>query len=119
METHRYSRGEFEESRVAFVRVAKSNEIAMGTIQEFQVAGKTIAVANVAGKFYAINNTCLHRGGPLGQGSLQGTVVTCPWHGWSFDVTSGKLSHNQAAGVPCYPVELRGDELFVMVDSRE
>ncbi len=102
---------------MAFVREAKTNEIAMGTIQEFQVVGKTIAVANVAGKFYAINNTCLHRDGPLGQGSLAGTVVTCPWHGWSFDVTNGKLSHNQATGVACYPVELRADELFVNLNS--
>jgi nitrite reductase (NADH) small subunit len=98
---------------MAFVCVAKATEIAPGQIREVQLEGTTIAVANVGGRFHAINNTCLHRGGPLGQGSLQGNVVTCPWHGWSFDVTSGKTTHNQAAGVPCYPVELRGEDVYV------
>ena len=100
---------------MAFARIAKISEIPAGSIAEFSVQGKTIAVANVGGKFYAINNTCLHRGGPLGQGSLTGAVVICPWHGWSFDVTSGRLSHNQSAGVSCYQVEVRGDDVFVEI----
>ena len=62
---------------MAFARTAKTNEITPGTIREFQVEGKTVALANIGGKYYAINNTCLHRGGPLGQGVLNGTVVTC------------------------------------------
>lgn len=98
---------------MGFVRVAKVVEIDPGTIREVQVEGKTLAVANVAGKFYAINNTCIHRGGPLGQGTLEGIVVTCPWHGWRYDVSSGKASHNQAAGVACYPAEVHGEEVFV------
>src|SRR5450432_3775980 len=98
---------------MGFVRVAKVEEIAQGTIREVQVDGKTLAVANVAGKFYAINNTCLHRGGPLGQGTLEGIVVTCPRHGRGYDVSTGKASHNQAAGVACYPAEVRGEEVFV------
>ena len=98
---------------MAFVRVAGVGEIAAGNVQEVQVAGNAIAVANVGGKFYAISNTCLHRGGPLGQGTLDGTTITCPWHGWSFDVTTGNLGHNQASGVACYPVEVRGEEVYV------
>ncbi|MDP9338827.1 MAG: Rieske 2Fe-2S domain-containing protein [Acidobacteriota bacterium] len=97
---------------MAFERVASVGEIAPGKVQEVQIGGKTLAVANVDGKIYAISNTCLHRGGPLGQGTLSGTVITCPWHGWSFDVINGKLSHNHAAGVACYPVEVRGEEVF-------
>ena len=92
---------------------AKATDIAPGQIREIQLQRITIAVANVGGQFHAISNTCLHRGGPLGQGSLQGNVVTCPWHGWSFDVTSGKVSPNQTVGVACYPVELRGDDVYV------
>ena len=102
---------------MGFVRVAKVTEISSGTIHEVQVEGRTIAVANVGGQFYAISNTCLHRGGPLGQGALQGSVVTCPWHGWSFDVTTGKVSHNQAAGVACFLVEVRDGEVFVDIDA--
>jgi nitrite reductase (NADH) small subunit len=102
---------------MAFVRVTKAADVAPGQIREMQVQGTTIALANVGGQFHAINNTCLHRGGPLGQGSLQGNVVTCPWHGWTFDVTSGKITHNQAGGVACYPVELRGEEVYVDISA--
>jgi nitrite reductase (NADH) small subunit len=95
------------------VRVAKVAEIPAGTIREFQVEGKAMAVANVGGKFHAINNTCLHRGGPLGQGVLEGNVVTCPWHGWQYNVTNGKVVQNPAVGVDCYALEVKGEDIFV------
>jgi nitrite reductase (NADH) small subunit len=98
---------------MAFLRAAKKDEVPPGAIREFQLDGKTIALANVEGKLYAINNTCLHRGGPLGQGELQGNVVTCPWHGWQYDVTSGKAALNPAVAVACFPVEVRGDDIWV------
>ena len=96
-----------------FVRAAKIAEVPAGAIHEFQVAGKAVAVANVAGKFYAISDVCVHRGGPLGQGELHETVVTCPWHGWQYDVTTGKVTQNPSMGVACYATEVRGDEVFV------
>jgi nitrite reductase/ring-hydroxylating ferredoxin subunit len=96
-----------------FVRAAKIAEVPAGAIHEFQVAGKAVAVANVAGKFYAISDVCVHRGGPLGQGELHETVVTCPWHGWQYDVTTGKVTQNPTMGVACYATEVRGDEVFV------
>src|SRR5574337_410144 len=98
---------------MAFMRVGKKEEIPAGTIREFQVDGKTLALANVDGNYYAIHNTCLHRGGPLGQGELEGKVVTCPWHGWQYDVTSGKVTMNPAVGVETYAVEVRGEDIFV------
>ena len=98
-----------------FLRAAKKDEVPAGTIREFQLDGKTVAVANVAGKLFAINNVCLHRGGPLGQGDLAGQVVTCPWHGWQYDVTTGKLMTNPAIGVETYKVEMRGDDIFVEI----
>jgi nitrite reductase (NADH) small subunit len=98
-----------------FQRTARKDELPVGTIREFAVEGKTVAIANVGGSFYAINNTCLHRGGPLGSGELVGKVVTCPWHGWQYDVTTGKLTMNPAVGVMCYPLEVRGDDIFVDV----
>ena len=97
---------------MAFLRAARKDEIPAGSIREFQVDGKTLAIANVDGKFFAIDNTCLHRGGPLGQGALSGKVVTCPWHGWQYDVTSGKVVQNPAAGVACYALEVRGEDIF-------
>jgi nitrite reductase (NADH) small subunit len=96
-----------------FVLVANIADVPLGTVHEIQVAGKAVALANVGGKFFAISNTCLHRGGPLGEGSLQGKTVTCPWHGWEYDVTTGKLLQNPSMGVACYATEVRGEEVFV------
>jgi len=98
---------------MGFVRVARKDEIPAGSIREFQVDGLTVAIANVGEKFYAINNTCLHRGGPLAQGGLQGVAVTCPWHGWQYDVTTGKLTMNPAVAVKTYAIEVRGEDLWI------
>jgi len=100
---------------MAFVAAAKAADVAAGAIREVQVGATRIALANVGGTFYAINGTCLHRGGPLGQGQLEGKTVTCPWHGWQFDVTTGKANMNPNAGVTCYATEVRGDEVYVDV----
>lgn len=100
---------------MAFARAAEASEVPPGTIREVKVGSTLIALANVGGTFYAINNTCLHRGGPLGQGQLEGKTVTCPWHGWQFDVTTGKANMNPNAGVACYAAEQRGDQVFVDV----
>jgi len=100
---------------MAFVRAMKIGELPPGMTRELQLDGKVIALSNVGGKLYAIDNVCLHRGGPLGEGELSGQVVTCPWHGWQYDVTSGKLVTNPAVGVETYPVELRGDDVYVDV----
>ncbi len=100
---------------MAFVRAARKEDVPPGKIYEFQVGGQAIAIANVSGKFHAINSVCAHEGGPLGEGELDGTVVTCPWHAWQYDVTTGKVVQNPSLGVECYPVELRGDDVFVDV----
>ena len=76
-------------------------------------AGKSIALFNVGGTFYATDNGCPHRGGPLGEGDVDGTVVICPWHGWRWDVTSGANANNPAIKVPCFSVTLEQDEIFV------
>jgi nitrite reductase (NADH) small subunit len=97
---------------MAFLRAARKDEIPVGSIREFQVDGKTLAIANVNGAFFAIDNTCLHRGGPLGQGPLEGKVVTCPWHGWQYDVTTGRIAQNPTVGVACYALEVRGEDIW-------
>jgi len=83
---------------MAFEKAAKLSEIPSGSIKEVQVGGQAIALANVGGTLYAINNTCLHRGGPLGEGQLEGSVVTCPWHGWQFNVATGKAVQTRTPG---------------------
>lgn len=101
---------------MAFLRAIRKDEVPAGTIREFQVDGKELAISNVDGKYYAISNTCLHRGGPLGQGDLKGKTVTCPWHGWQYDVTTGKAVANSAVGVACFRIEVRGEDLWVDCD---
>lgn len=98
---------------MAFQRAARHDEIPTGQIREFQVAGKAVAIANVDGKLFAINSICLHHGGPIGEGDLQGSLVSCPWHGWQYDVTTGKLTQQPDSGVECYAVELRDGDVFV------
>jgi len=98
---------------MAFEKAAKVSEIPAGSIKTVEIGGRSLALANVSGTFYAIDNTCLHRGGPLGEGQLEGNVVTCPWHGWQFDVTTGKAVQNPNAGVRCVATEIRGDEVYI------
>jgi nitrite reductase/ring-hydroxylating ferredoxin subunit len=71
------------------VKVARAGEIAPGEAKAVETGGKKIAIFNIEGTFYAIDDTCTHRGGPLSEGMVVGTEVTCPWHGAIFDVTSG------------------------------
>ncbi len=80
-----------------------------------EIAGKQIALFNVAGKFVAMDNLCPHRGGPLADGPLMDNVVTCPWHGWQFDCTTGKSTRNPAICVGSYPTQVDGTTVYVEV----
>jgi nitrite reductase (NADH) small subunit len=99
----------------SFIKVATRADIADGTGKTVDVSGKPIALFNVGGKFYAIDNTCKHRGGPLGEGELDGTNVICPWHGWEYDITTGANLDDPNVKVGCYPVKLDGDDILVEV----
>lgn len=77
-----------------------------------------IAVFRVGGAFYAIDNRCPHKGGPLGLGALSGSVVTCPWHGFTVDVRTGVCPRNPVLKVRAFDVEEVGDDLRIAIDSR-
>ena len=96
-----------------FMRVAAKTDIPTGQGRTFEVGGKQIAVFNCKGKFYAIDNTCKHQGGPLGEGELEGTTVTCPWHGWTYDVTTGVSPDDPDCAVDRYEVKLEGTDVMV------
>lgn len=98
-----------------FVRVAATSEIPAGQGKTVEVGGKQIAVFNLAGTFYAIDNTCKHRGGPLGEGEVDGTNVICPWHGWTYNITSGECLDEPDCHVDKYEVEVEGDDVLVGV----
>ncbi|MFQ5838179.1 MAG: Rieske (2Fe-2S) protein [Thermoplasmata archaeon] len=95
--------------------MAKVDDVPSGSGKVVEVAGKTLAVFNVDGNFYVVDNTCLHRGGPLGEGILENNVVTCPWHGWEYDVTTGQNTFNPAMRVDTYRVTLRDGEVKVQL----
>ncbi len=97
------------------VKVGRLADIPVGSSTVVEVAGKTMAVFHCQDGFYAMENTCPHRGGPLGKGSLAGTTVTCPWHGWQFNVTSGACLVNPAVTQQTYAVTVEGEELVVML----
>jgi nitrite reductase/ring-hydroxylating ferredoxin subunit len=96
-----------------FVKVIDISGLAPGSGMEAMVSGRPIALFNVDGTFYAIGNTCVHRGGPLGQGMLDGLSVMCPWHAWSYDITTGLSSVNPDLRVPRYEVKVEDGQVWV------
>ena len=96
-----------------FVRVAATSDIPPGEGKTVEVGGRQIAVFNCDGAFYAIDNTCKHQGGPLGEGELAGTIVTCPWHGWTYDVTTGISPEDPGCAVDRYDIQLEGNDILV------
>lgn len=97
-----------------FVKVAKTDEVAPGQGKMVQVSGKKIALVNMEGTFYAIDDTCTHRGGPLSQGVLDGKQVT--WHGAIYDVTTGEVLGPPAPeGVARYNVRVEGENIEVEI----
>lgn len=100
-------------------KVCKTSELLPGQAKSVIVNGKEIGVFNVGGKFYAIDNICIHAGGPLNEGAIdtENCQVTCSWHGWAFDLATGKcVTHpRQDVFTNSYPVRVEEDEIFVEV----
>ena len=101
---------------MGFESVAKVSDTPPGTISVHEVGGVRIALCNVNGRFYAIDDVCTHDGGPLDQGELDGEQVECPRHGAKFDVTTGRATVLPAVRpVKTYRVEIVGDDVKVEV----
>ena len=99
-----------------FVKIAAKSELpSSGEAREFACGDKMICVANIDGTLTAMDNVCLHRGGPLGQGVVDGGKVICPWHGWSYDVRSGAFTVIPTLKVKTYRVEKQENGIFVEV----
>ena len=95
------------------VKIAETKEVSPGTGKVVEAEGFSIALFNVAGTFCAIDNTCTHQGGPLGEGELAGEVVTCPWHGAKFNVKTGAVLESPARkGVQSFPVTVQGNDVL-------
>ena len=98
-----------------FVRVAAVDEVPPGSGKVVQAGGRLLALFNVDGEFYALDNTCLHRGGPVGEGDLEGAVVTCPWHGFQYDVTTGRNVFDPEVGLEAFAVRVTDGDVEVAV----
>jgi nitrite reductase/ring-hydroxylating ferredoxin subunit len=88
-------------------------DLTPGRVAEVVVGGQPIAVFNVSGTFHALSGRCPHRGGPLGQGFLEGSQVSCPWHNYTFDVTTGESVVSPDLKVPRYEVKVEDGQVCV------
>ena len=96
-----------------FEVVLHKDALPVGKVTEIIIGGKAIAVANVDGVFHACTNTCPHAEGPLGEGTLEGGLLTCPYHGWQFNLAEGTCVTNADVDLPIYEVQIVGDAVCV------
>jgi len=96
-----------------FIKVAIKDDIKPGTGKKVDLNGTPLALFNVDGTFYAIDNTCLHRKGPLGDGEVEKNIVTCPWHGWKYDILTGNCQTNPGLKVKSFKVKVEGEDILV------
>jgi nitrite reductase (NADH) small subunit len=87
-----------------------------GEAREFEIGNKVMCIANTGEGYAAIDNVCVHRGGPLAQGVVDGNKIICPWHGWTFDANTGACTHNPSARVAVYPIRIEGDDVLIALE---
>ena len=101
---------------MAYVKVATTDEIEPGQSKPVDVNGRKVALFNLDGKYYAIDDFCTHRGAPLSEGEVMGKDVQCPWHGAFFDIITGEPSGPPAdTGVDTFKVRVEGSDIEVEV----
>ncbi len=100
---------------MAFVKVANVNDVPESEGKIVKANGREIALFKVQGQFYAIDNTCKHQGGPLGEGWLEDSIVNCPWHGWRYDIKTGQNQMFPNVKVDTFPVKVEGSDVLIDV----
>jgi nitrite reductase (NADH) small subunit len=99
-----------------FIKLAVQSDLPpINEAKELPCADKTICIANVNGECSAIDNVCLHRGGPLGQGMIENGKVVCPWHGWAWDVKTGAAEQDARMKVAVYPLKIENGDALIEV----
>lgn len=99
-----------------FVRVASMSEVGPGRCTTVEAGKRAIALANVDGQVYAVDNICRHQGGPLGEGEIEGCTIVCPWHAWRYDLRTGESDMNPRIKIDTFPVQVTGNDIHVEVD---
>jgi nitrite reductase/ring-hydroxylating ferredoxin subunit len=100
-----------------FVTVARADEIPPGSVRTVRAGDEEIALARVDGRFYATQPACLHLHGPLGEGRLEGCVLTCPWHGWQYDVRTGENEFDRAIVLRTYEVRVEDGDVQISLET--
>ena len=100
-----------------FVTVARVEDLPPGSVTTVRVGDEEIALAHVDGGFHATQAACIHLQGPLGEGLLEGSVLTCPWHGWQYDVRTGENEFDRAIQLRTYEVRVEDGEVKVAVGA--
>lgn len=96
------------------VRAARLDEVPFGRPLRVDAAGTPVVLARVGGSVYACGDTCAHQGGPLGEGRLRGARLACPWHGWMYDVRTGRcVLPARGAHIASYRVRVAGEDVWV------
>jgi nitrite reductase/ring-hydroxylating ferredoxin subunit len=98
-----------------FVKLATLQELPIGGAKEVEFEGRVYALFNVDGEISVIDGICPHQGGPLAEGDVEGTTVTCPWHGWQFDVRTGKTPLGPKIKQATFEVKIEGQDVMVAV----
>ncbi len=96
-----------------FVTVAEIKDLEPGQGKVVEVKGRAIALFNIGGTFYALDNTCLHMGGPVGEGYVEGNMVTCPWHGWQYKVETGETEFEPDQKLQTFEVKVEGEKVKI------
>ncbi len=99
------------------IKVLPARMVPANEGRAISVGDRSIAIFHVKNSFYAIENLCPHRGAPLVDGEVEGTIVMCPWHRWEFDLKTGQSPANPAACVKTYPCRVNGDDVVVTMDA--
>ncbi len=102
-----------------WIRIADASECPPGGSIERVVDGRMVALCNVDGAWHAIDGLCPHQGGPLGMGRLCGTTLTCPWHGWQFDVGTGRHKLSATVRQTVHEVREEGGAVFVRLAAAD
>jgi nitrite reductase (NADH) small subunit len=100
---------------MAFVTVARVEDVPPGTVAHVRAGEQEIALAHVDGQFFATQGNCLHLEGPLGEGHLDGTVLSCPWHGWQYDVRTGLNEFDRAIKLRTFEVRVEDGEIQLAI----
>jgi len=104
-----------------FIPIASLEDLPPGTCKSIDTKDWGIALFNLDGHIFALDNTCPHAGGPLGEGSIEGEHVACPWHGWKFHIPTGVCQKNPtpSLNVPCYEVRIVEGTIQIALPSDE